>query len=150
MPRPPKISREPSLIGQASHLAREGLPIRFIAPQIGIAEKTMRTYLKNGLEASDIPEADRTDLQELYHQFWLAYEEGRSDYVKEVHQKITENAEPRTLLTLLGRLFPDVYGEKTTFHEDDLERWLSRSFSEEAQEKIRQIMKEDLHINYKR
>ena len=149
--RSTELEKRPEMIEQVRMLARTSTPQKFIAPQLGISYSTLRNYLIAGEKLMDQPPVDEdgqpvelSKQQQLYLEFFKAYEVSRSELILDFHDKVWEKAEPRTLITLMERLFPREFAVKTVFDEEDLERWLRSNFTEEAQNRILEIMRSDI------
>ena len=149
--RKTELEKRPDMIEAVEHLARTSMPQRMISARIGISVETFRNYLKRGRELMDEPPVDHngneeelTEQQQLYLQFFRAYEVSRSDFILDFHNRVWETAEPRTLLTIVERLFPKEFGPKTTWDEEQIDKWLSANFSEKGKNEILQAMENDL------
>ena len=143
--RKTELEKRPDMIDQVYILAKEGLPIKTIAPMLGVSRDTMFNYFRHGRDSESINEDERTDKQQLYLNFFSSFELGQAEFVREMMKTIREKGESRTLLTLLERLRPKEFGVVTRFDEEDIERYLRGTFAEETVEGIYKLMREDIN-----
>ena len=140
--RKSKLERNPDMIDDIAEMAEEGLPQKFIASAVGMTYQTLLNYLKRGAKACDSEYESLDESEKLYLSLYNAFEKGRAEFARKLHNEVAWGAEPRTKLTMLASLFPKEYGTRTVTDLDDLSWKLRKEYGDEATDKVLKILME--------